>query len=173
MGRFPSGQREQTVNLPSQTSVVRIHPAHQKPFSPPEKASCGMAELADALDSGSSEGFLHAGSSPVSHQLKNHPNVFPRGNCVRMIFSVVKLPISPSLSLRRSHGCQTANICAKLLNRRKGKRRSGGFLCETETETFDKSHRSLCFGSRNSAGFPRQSPWSTGFRKWPAERDTK
>ena len=26
MGRFPSGQREQTVNLPSQTSVVRIHP---------------------------------------------------------------------------------------------------------------------------------------------------
>ena len=28
--------------------------------------SAGMAELADALDSGSSEGFLHAGSSPVS-----------------------------------------------------------------------------------------------------------
>ena len=26
MGRFPSGQREQTVNLPSATSVVRIHP---------------------------------------------------------------------------------------------------------------------------------------------------
>ena len=26
MGRFPSGQREQTVNLPSLTSVVRIHP---------------------------------------------------------------------------------------------------------------------------------------------------
>ena len=26
MGRFPSGQREQTVNLPSTTSVVRIHP---------------------------------------------------------------------------------------------------------------------------------------------------
>ena len=25
MGRFPSGQREQTVNLPSPTSVVRIH----------------------------------------------------------------------------------------------------------------------------------------------------
>ena len=58
MGRFPSGQREQTVNLPSQTSVVRIHP------HPPTHA--GMAELADALDSGSSEGFLHAGSSPVS-----------------------------------------------------------------------------------------------------------
>ena len=58
MGRFPSGQREQTVNLPSLTSVVRIHPC---PLS-----SAGMAELADALDSGSSEGFLHAGSSPVS-----------------------------------------------------------------------------------------------------------
>ena len=57
MDGFPSGQREQTVNLPSPTSVVRIHP-HPLP--------AGMAELADALDSGSSEGFLHAGSSPVS-----------------------------------------------------------------------------------------------------------
>ena len=47
MGGFPSGQREQTVNLPSQTSMVRIHPC------PPFFA--GMAELADALDSGSSE----------------------------------------------------------------------------------------------------------------------
>ena len=45
MGRFPSGQREQTVNLPSPTSVVRIHPC------PPSHA--GMAELADAHDSGS------------------------------------------------------------------------------------------------------------------------
>ena len=44
MGRFPSGQREQTVNLPSQTSVVRIHP------HPPLYA--GMAELADAHGSG-------------------------------------------------------------------------------------------------------------------------
>ena len=44
---FPSGQREQTVNLPSPTSVVRIHP---------HPHSAGMAELADALDSGSSEG---------------------------------------------------------------------------------------------------------------------
>ena len=32
MGRFPSGQREQTVNLPSLTSVVRIHPC-----PPPKK----------------------------------------------------------------------------------------------------------------------------------------
>ena len=47
MGGFPSDQREQTVNLPSQTSMVRIHPC------PPFFA--GMAELADALDSGSSE----------------------------------------------------------------------------------------------------------------------
>ena len=31
-----------------------------------QPVSAGMAELADALDSGSSEGFLHAGSSPVS-----------------------------------------------------------------------------------------------------------
>ena len=47
MDGFPSGQREQTVNLPSPTSVVRIHP---------HPHSAGMAELADALDSGSSEG---------------------------------------------------------------------------------------------------------------------
>ena len=61
MDGFPSGQREQTVNLPSQTSMVRIHP--HPPRVPP---SAGMAELADAQDSGSCEGFLHAGSSPVS-----------------------------------------------------------------------------------------------------------
>ncbi len=48
VGRFPSGQREQTVNLPSVTSVVRIHPC------PPH---AGMAELADALDSGSSDHY--------------------------------------------------------------------------------------------------------------------
>ena len=57
VGRFPSGQREQTVNLPSQTSMVRIHPC--PPFS------AGMAELADALDSGSSEHYAHASSSLV------------------------------------------------------------------------------------------------------------
>ena len=54
MGRFPSGQREQTVNLPSQTSVVRIHPCPPKVLLSAEKApSAGMAELADAHDSGS------------------------------------------------------------------------------------------------------------------------
>ena len=35
MGGFPSGQREQTVNLPSQTSMVRIHPCPPKSFSLP------------------------------------------------------------------------------------------------------------------------------------------
>ena len=34
MGDFPSGQRGQTVNLLSLTSVVRIHPL------PPEKDDC-------------------------------------------------------------------------------------------------------------------------------------
>ena len=55
MGRFPSGQREQTVNLPSQTSVVRIHPCPPSPFSGNlrKAPSAGMAELADAHDSGS------------------------------------------------------------------------------------------------------------------------
>ena len=32
MDRFPSGQREQTVNLPSTTSMVRIHPCPPKRF---------------------------------------------------------------------------------------------------------------------------------------------
>ena len=58
MGRFPSGQREQTVNLPRHASVVRIHPC------PP--SSAGMAELADAHDSGSCVQYALAGSSPVS-----------------------------------------------------------------------------------------------------------
>ena len=49
MDGFPSGQREQTVNLPSQTSVVRIHP--HPPHLP---ISARMAELADALASGAS-----------------------------------------------------------------------------------------------------------------------
>ena len=48
MEGFPSGQREQTVNLPSQTSMVRIHPHPPKP--------AGMAELADAHGSGPCEG---------------------------------------------------------------------------------------------------------------------
>ena len=39
MGRFPSGQREQTVNLPSTTSMVRIHPC------PPEKDDCESNRL--------------------------------------------------------------------------------------------------------------------------------
>ena len=69
MDGFPSGQREQTVNLPSQTSVVRIHP------HPP---SAGMAELADALDSGSSEDFLHAGSSPVSRTMASVLTAFEK-----------------------------------------------------------------------------------------------
>ena len=43
MDGFPSGQREQTVNLLSQTSVVRIHPR------PPH---ADVAELADAYGSG-------------------------------------------------------------------------------------------------------------------------
>ena len=84
MGRFPSGQREQTVNLPSLTSVVRIHPC---PLS-----SAGMAELADALDSGSSEGFLHAGSSPVSRtkiRTKIRPDFFfVRSICRTFVNSV-------------------------------------------------------------------------------------
>ena len=46
MERFPSGQREQTVNLPSLTSMVRIH------LSPPY---ADVAELADAHGSGPCE----------------------------------------------------------------------------------------------------------------------
>ena len=39
-----------------------------------------MAELADALDSGSSEQYAHAGSSPVSRTNQYNPNLFPIGD---------------------------------------------------------------------------------------------
>ena len=48
MGEFPSGQRGQTVNLLAVLSVVRIH------HPPPKKKYADVAELADALDLGSS-----------------------------------------------------------------------------------------------------------------------
>ena len=48
MGEFPRGQRGQTVNLLASLSVVRIH------HPPPEKIIADVAELADALDLGSS-----------------------------------------------------------------------------------------------------------------------
>ena len=48
MGRFPSGQREQTVNLPRKLRWFESTPAHHL---------AGMAELADALDSGSSDHY--------------------------------------------------------------------------------------------------------------------
>ena len=73
VGRFPSGQREQTVNLPSQTSMVRIHPC------PPFFA--GMAELADALDSGSSESNFMQVQVLFPAPNKRNPNpVFQIGN---------------------------------------------------------------------------------------------
>jgi hypothetical protein len=50
MEGFPSGQREQTVNLPSSTSMVRIHPP------PPLIPYARLAELADAHGSGPCEG---------------------------------------------------------------------------------------------------------------------
>ena len=48
MEDFPSGQRGQTVNLLAVLSVVRIH------HPPPTKKYADVAELADALDLGSS-----------------------------------------------------------------------------------------------------------------------
>ena len=48
MEDFPSGQRGQTVNLLAVLSVVRIH------HPPPRKKYADVAELADALDLGSS-----------------------------------------------------------------------------------------------------------------------
>ena len=48
MEEFPSGQRGQTVNLLSLISMVRIH------LPPPIIYNAGVAELADALDLGSS-----------------------------------------------------------------------------------------------------------------------
>ena len=71
VGRFPSGQREQTVNLPSQTSMVRIHPC------PPFFA--GMAELADALDSGSSESNFMQVQVLFPAPNNDNPNLFSIG----------------------------------------------------------------------------------------------
>ena len=51
MDGFPSGQREQTVNLSSQTSMVRIHP-HPPFLLSWEGPYADMAELADAYGSG-------------------------------------------------------------------------------------------------------------------------
>ena len=96
VGRFPSGQREQTVNLPSQTSVVRIHPC------PPTYA--GMAELADALDSGSSVRLGHAGSSPVSRTKGLH-------NCNPFfVQTILKLAVSGWLISNSSFKIQTKNL---------------------------------------------------------------
>ena len=76
MGRFPSGQREQTVNLPSQTSMVRIHP--RPPFF---LSFAGMAELADALDSGSSESnFMQVQVLFPAPNQKNPNPIFQIGN---------------------------------------------------------------------------------------------
>ena len=76
VGRFPSGQREQTVNLPSQTSMVRIHP--RPPFF---LSFAGMAELADALDSGSSESnFMQVQVLFPAPNQKNPNPIFQIGN---------------------------------------------------------------------------------------------
>ena len=76
MGGFPSGQREQTVNLPSQTSMVRIHP--RPPFF---LSFAGMAELADALDSGSSESnFMQVQVLFPAPNQKNPNPIFQIGN---------------------------------------------------------------------------------------------
>ena len=60
---FPSGQRGQTVNLLALLSVVRIH------HPPPKKKYADVAELADALDLGSSAfgvGVRLPSSAPLS-----------------------------------------------------------------------------------------------------------
>ena len=51
-----------------------------------------MAELADALDSGSSEGFLHAGSSPVSRTKQKSSERISDRKRVRMVFLCAKRP---------------------------------------------------------------------------------
>ena len=56
MGRFPSGQREQTVNLSSSTSVVRIHlfppkegfVSYDKPFCKSYRSINGLYDMADS-----------------------------------------------------------------------------------------------------------------------------
>jgi hypothetical protein len=48
-----------------------------------------MAELADALDSGSSEDFLHAGSSPVS---RTKEKTARNGRFLNITYYIYRLP---------------------------------------------------------------------------------
>ena len=73
MERFPSGQREQTVNLLSVTSVVRIHP------SPPYKKQRFDTKVLNLFS-------LHKGSSFLSvSEHQNLVGVFNRTFC-RVLF---------------------------------------------------------------------------------------
>ena len=74
MGRFPSGQREQTVNLSAKPSEVRILPS-------PPPVEPGRVDSASTTSSGSGAGIAQmvehqpsklrvAGSNPVSRSMK-------------------------------------------------------------------------------------------------------
>ena len=75
---FPSGQRGQTVNLLALLSVVRIH------HPPPKKKYADVAELADALDLGSSAfgvGVRLPSSAPIVRKWLNGRAPPCQGGC--------------------------------------------------------------------------------------------
>ena len=71
---FPSGQREQTVNLPSTTSVVRIHPPPLR-----EGRQAGVAQLVELQPSK----LDVVGSSPIARS--NRIVSCPRGSVVEHV----------------------------------------------------------------------------------------
>ena len=70
MDGFPSGQREQTVNLSSQTSMVRIHP-HPPLLLYLRKAICGYGGIGRRVRFRSVWAYVHAGSTPVIRTKKH------------------------------------------------------------------------------------------------------
>ena len=69
MGGFPSGQREQTVNLSSMTSVVRIH--HLPPKQKRHLLVSFLFLQKMQMDSNGRVARIQPGESAASHQMKD------------------------------------------------------------------------------------------------------
>ena len=122
-GRFPSGQREQTVNLPAMPSEVRIllSPPHRG-WQSAQVAAERRAVMPEAIDvgrsfrsieGGSSSGVEHqpsklrvAGSNPVSRSR----NVRPRGSVVEHFLGKEGVTGSIPVVGSTSHGAARGTI---------------------------------------------------------------
>ena len=113
MGAFPSGQRGQTVNLLSLTSVVRIHPlpptqkasAKQMPFVLVEKvgrgqrtdvAAFGYAKMTAFSRQGNRLELAHASSVVTNPPAPTKKSVMPFGITLFLTSAMAEKPDSPS-----------------------------------------------------------------------------